>query len=223
MNELDKLVDTQGDHFRAVYAQRHRVLQDCGSHMKASLQRIRCSGWKRHEVIWNACLFLNTVCFDHSHLNFQLATQRDDWQRRLTARSLSVLLYEICEDLLRVFGKDFRESMTVLSLPETLFDQLGRETKAVSEFWSNHGSSLKVIRTIAGAHRDHDAMLLNDTIEGMDLFDLFTISNNLMELMNRLGQVSQAILTHASSVNPNGPPTHHSLPNRAERRKKKRS
>lgn len=223
MDELDKLVDTEGERFREVYTQRHKVLQDCGTHMKATLKQIRSNGWKNHEVIWNSCLFLNTVCFDHSHLNFQLAVQRDEWQRRLTARSLSVLLYEICEDLLRVFGKDFRESMTVLHLPDSLFSQLGVETKAVNDFWATHGSGLKVLRTIAGAHRDHDAMLLNETIEGVDLHDLFTISNKLLELTNRLGQVAQAILTQASSVNPNSLRSQQSLPNRAERRKKKRA
>lgn len=200
--EFDRLLDAAGQSLLRTFSARHEEIRRCTSEMRKTLEFIRQRGWKTHESIWNACLFLNRVSHDHSMLLVSLAKERDEDERRLTARKLALVLYEIAEDLPAVFGKAFRLSIETLRVPTELLSPLNDSTRKVGSFWRDHRSLLKQLRTVAAAHRDHDAVVLCNTIEGIDLFHLLKISLELGNMMNELGASAQAIVTYTASVRP---------------------
>jgi hypothetical protein len=128
--------------------------------------------------------------------------ERDIWKRRLIARSLALLLFEIGEDIPAVFGKKFREASAALGVPEDQLDAIGVETKKVSVFWNENRRLLKDIRTIAAAHRDHDAIALHEAIDGIDLFELLGLGIKLGSMMNTLGAATQLIINFTAQVEP---------------------
>lgn len=184
------------------FANRHVVIQECGEQMQQTVETIRSHGWKTHESIWNASLFLNTIAYDLSHNVYDMVYERDEWRRRMVARQLATLIFEIGEDLPGVYGKEFRTSCTALRVPDNRMKALDIELKRVSSLWKETRKVLKDIRTVAGAHRDHDSLKMNEVIKSIDLFALLGIGVKIGELINQLGAASQNILTATSSTMP---------------------
>jgi hypothetical protein len=199
---FDQLVDEQQKALIASFEDRHATIAGCGDLMKTTISTLRDRGWNQHESLWNAALFLNTVSYDLSIGLLDLVYERDNWRRRLIARSLALLLFEIGEDIPSVFGKSFREAATALGASKEDLKKLGAETKQVSAFWSEHRPLLKKIRTIAAAHRDHDAIALHEAIDAIDLFELLALGLKLGAMMNTLGKVTQLIINFTAGVEP---------------------
>jgi len=184
------------------FAKRHKVIAETNDIMLATASECRRRNWKIHTAIWNPCLFLNTVAFDLSYLAYELAYEEDQWKRGLTARHLATLLFEIAEDLPQVFGKDFNKALDALAVGSDLRDSFRSQLKSVSKFWANHREELKQIRTVCGAHRDHDAILLLQTIDQIDLFKILQLGISLDATLNKVGPAAQAIIAYTSTVQP---------------------
>ncbi len=199
---FDQLVDKEQTHLSATFGERHKALGECGELMKETIYFLRKQSWRTHEQIWNAALFLNTVSYDLSIRVIEMAHERDIWKRGLIARSLALILFEIGEDIPSVFGKKFREASTALGVSEDQLNAVGAETKKVSAFWNENRILLKEIRAIAAAHMDHDAIVLHELIDGIDLFDLLRLGILLGSMMNALGAATQPIINFTSELKP---------------------
>lgn len=197
---FDQLALKQQKSLVESFEKRHVTIAACCDVMKATVKALRDRGHKTHEPIWNAALFLNTVAYDLSIWIIDLVYERDIWKRRLTARSLALLLFEIGEDIPTVFGRLYRESAITLGVPEVQLKALGAETKKFAAFWNENRVLLKEIRTIAAAHRDHDSIILHESIDGMDLFELLGLAAKVGSLLNSLGSASQKIIIFTGEV-----------------------
>lgn len=118
------------------------------------------------------------------------------------ARSLALLLFEIAEDIPEVFGKPFRASLAALAVPTGLRACVDAKTKAINAFRNQHHLILKEIRTVAVAHREHDAIGLLETIERIELLEMLDLGLELGHLLNELGAAAQAVITYTSGVKP---------------------
>ena len=197
--------------FDGLAADDQRALTDMLQHRQMSIAEsnkvlrettadIRSRGWDTHYPLWNACLFLNTIAYDHSVQLSDLIYEKDTWKRNLIARNLCILLYETAEDVPVVFGQRFNKSLNDLNVDPETIRSFRAELKKMSTFWRNHRTMLKDIRTMCGAHRDHDALALYNAIETLDLVHVITISTELGTLLNKIGQASEAILNATSSI-----------------------
>lgn len=202
LNIFDQLAEKEQKALSAAFDKRHVTIAACGEVMKETISTLRNRGWKTHEPIWNAALFLNTVSYDLSIGLIDLVYEQDSWKRRLTARSLALLLFEIGEDIPAVFGKKFREAAMALGVTEGRLNALSAETKKISAFWNENRTLLKEIRTIAAAHRDHDAIALHELIDGIDLFELLGLGIKLGSMTNTLGAATQPIINFTAEVKP---------------------
>jgi len=202
LNIFDQLAKKKQDALLAMFADRHVTIAACGDVFKNTISTLRDRGWKTHEPIWNAALFLNTVSYDLSIGIIDLVYERDLWKRRLIARLMALLLFEIGEDIPTVFGKNFRAAAKALNVPEEHIAAVGAETKKFSVFWNENRSLLKEIRTVAAAHREHDAIALHESINGIDLFKLIGLAVTVGGLANSLGSANQRILTSSSTTKP---------------------
>lgn len=203
MDELDAHYDQDTEKKRANYVRNRKVYADCSKGFIGAIKRQRASGAKTHEKIWNACLYINTVGHDLLVSVEQFLFEReDDWRRRLALRNCVLIVYEAADDLGPVLGKDFRESCLTLKVPEDLMTDFNAKKRNVSLFKTSYEASFKEIRTIAGAHRDHDAMLIHETVENLDAPQVFRQVIEFGTLLNELGRATQNILTFTSGVRP---------------------
>lgn len=199
---FDQFAKKEQKALSASFDKRHVEIAACGDLMKSTVKTLRDRGWKTHEPIWNAALFLNTVAYDLSIGVIDLVYERDTWRRRFTARSLALLLFEIGEDIPTVFGRKFREAATTLGVSKDQLTAVGAETKQFSAFWNENRCLLREIRTITAAHRDHDAIALHESIDRIDLFELLGLAVKLGSLTNSLGAASQQIMIFTAEVKP---------------------
>ncbi len=199
---FDQLALDEREDLTHNFEKRHAEIERTNKLMISTIKDIRSRGWATHLAIWEPTLFLNTAAYDLSITLYDLVYEKNEWKRRLIARNLSTLLFESAEDLTAIFGKPFRESVAQLAVPYSLLNAFETEHKKLRVFWNNHAKMLKSIRTICGAHRDHDAVLMHETIESLDLLTMLRITIELGGLLNCIGPALQAIVTQASSVCP---------------------
>lgn len=196
------LTPSEQDALTESFEHRHRVISETNDIMLATASECRKRNWKTHAAIWNSCFFLNIVSFDLSYLIYDLAYEEDQWKRGLTARHLATLLFEIAEDLPQVFGKDFNRALDSLAVSIDLRNAFRSQLKFVSKFWTDHRDELKQIRTICGAHREHDAILLLETIDQIDLIKVLQLGLSLATALNNVGPAAQAIIEYTSTIQP---------------------
>ncbi|MGJ8643404.1 MAG: hypothetical protein ACSHX9_08365 [Luteolibacter sp.] len=199
---FDQLAEKEQQALSKAFDTRHVTIAACGDLLKNTVKTLRDRGWTTHEPIWNAALFLNTVSYDLSICMIDLVYERDIWKRRYIARSLALLLFEIGEDITTVFGRQFRQAATTLGVSKDQLNAIGDETKKFSVFWNDHRKLLKEIRTVASAHRDHDAIVLHESIDGIDLFNLLGLAVKLGSLTNSLGAATQQVVNFTSEITP---------------------
>ena len=78
------------------------------------------------------------------------------WRRRLQARTLVLLLYEVSRRLPKVLGGDFRRAVTAIGGHDSL-PALNAVHGRVTAFAAEYGSELSTLRNSVVAHRDCDA------------------------------------------------------------------
>lgn len=199
---FDQLAERNRRALTELFDARHQTFAGTTDAMVQTASKLRQRGWATHAALWNPCLFLNMVAFDLSYLLSDLAHERDAWRRRLTARHLATLLFEISEDLPGVFGRAFNKALDELRAPPELRDKFRSEMKAVSAFWNDNRGRLKEIRQVCGAHRDHDALLLHQSIAGLDLLETLQLGMELSAALNQIGNAAQAILSATAVIEP---------------------
>jgi hypothetical protein len=199
---FDMLAGTHKRQLRKQFARRNQEMGQCTQSMRDTISMLDARGWTTHRAVWNACLFINVVSHDLSLIVYDLTYERDQWKRNSHARALALLLYEIAEDIPAVLGKEFQRAMRTLDVPQEMQAALRKASKRNSEFWNDHRSLLKEIRTTAAAHRDHDAMKMLDVIDGIDLFTLHGLGLGLGNVLLELGAAAQPILTFTANKQP---------------------
>jgi hypothetical protein len=199
---LDQLLDEQRRWLTESFASRHMVLEDCSHALRQATAHCRANGFRAHEPICNACLFLNMIAHDLSVLVFDLAYERDEWRRRFIARSLALVLYEVADDLPAVFGKQFRDALRILAVPQDLVDNLNQQMARVSDYWNRNREMLSGIRTVSAAHREHDALKLHETIDSLDLLELLSLGLDFALVVNDVGPAAEAVFTFSVGVTP---------------------
>ena len=68
------------------------------------------------ERIHNVGLYLLLMDRDFAVLKVDMVSTFEDWRLKHTARQMGLLLYEVCDDLSHMFGKDFRTSLAALEV-----------------------------------------------------------------------------------------------------------
>jgi argininosuccinate lyase len=199
---VDKMVDEQAEQLRATFAKKHGELTQMTETLRKTIEQLRTQGFKTHEPLWNACLYLNIASHDLSLLVQDLSMKRDDWHRRFMARHLALLLYETTEDIRSLLGKTFRDALNRLGLLTRFEPRLKNARKPLDEFWDHHQAALKQIRIVSAAHRDHDALTTLSVIQSIDVHDFADLGMAFNNVLNGIAAALQQILTASSSVMP---------------------
>src|SRR5262249_12903510 len=91
--------------------QRLAVLDSTMSTVREQLANARTTGLDHLAGVYNVGLYLLLVDRVFSVVSIEMVSTFEGWPLRYTARHAALLLYEVCDDLTQMLGKDFRASL----------------------------------------------------------------------------------------------------------------
>lgn len=120
----------------------------------------------------NSLVFIRLSFMDILILQKRLALTKDKSEENLMARLLSLQLYEFFEDMGKIFGSSYSD--TILNLPNSadLTKSLNDLRKTFNEFKKEAIPILKEIRHNTIAHKDPDAFKQLNIIENININEI---------------------------------------------------
>lgn len=136
--------------------------------------------------VYDASLFIALLANDILISRGDQLIEHIPVKKNYYSRQLCLLLFEAIEDLPSVLGKDFRKALLAIPVDAGLVDELNQITKKLARLSHNYSADLKKIRTVAGAHRDHDASLQLSVIKTIDSGKIAQIAGELDSILDEL-------------------------------------
>lgn len=136
--------------------------------------------------VYNAGLFVALLEQDISAFNESIYLAPSEWHRQFHARGLAVLLYEGSEDVPQILGKKYRDSLKVLELGPDWFAALNSVSGKLSRFRQNHSEFLKNVRSLVGAHKDHNASAQLDLLVNLKSIEIYQLGAEFSEPLREL-------------------------------------
>lgn len=154
---------------------------------RGELVKARERGMIHAERVFNVSLFMLLVDRDFAVLRVDMVSSFEKWRLRFTARQVALLLYESCDDLSGMLGKDFRESVAFLGLSEGEMKELGEICSRLGKFKTAHHQFLYVeVRNLVAGHRAQDAVLFLETVEHLDHLKVFELAAEFYAIIHPL-------------------------------------
>ena len=124
---------------------------------------------------------------DFSVLKTEMVSTFEPWRLKYTARQVGVLVYESCDDLISLLGKDFRQSLAAVDIKDEEFRHLNEISKQLNEFRkNNHELLYNQIRNVVGSHRAQDSAEFLDAIEAIDPIQVFRLGGDFFDIVRSL-------------------------------------
>ena len=195
--KIREYIDENQDALRKHWRRKQHELEELLTVMKNALNEARRQSLPAIEVIWNAAAYITLVSFDLSVLGELQMFENEEWKRRYHARNTALLIFEALNDLPDVLGKGFRESMLVLPNGEDLLRDVSAAQKRLSRIRDKHAAELNEIRKYTTAHRDNSGLEQLRVVFDLQPAKIFRLSADFDSALNKLGEASQACMTHS--------------------------
>ena len=167
---------------------------------RKELLRCRELGLVDAERIYNVGLYLLLTDRDCAILKVQMVSSLENWHLRFTARQVALLLYEVCDDLIALLGRQFRESLLALSAAKDDIETFNKIYHALTQFREKNREFLyNSIRNLVAGHRSQDSLEFLRTVEGIDPLYVFNLGGEFYGIIKALIQfLTQALVRMAT-------------------------
>lgn len=163
-------------------------------HLEAAIQTLqqeqikaRERGLVHAERIYNVGLYILLVDRDFSVLKVEMVSTFEMWRLRFASRQMALLLYEVCDDLTKLLGKKFRDSLTALKINEAEMQKFNQLCKQLNELKkTNHQFLYHDLRNLVVAHRTQDSIEFLKAIEALDPMKVFKLGGDFFEIIHLL-------------------------------------
>lgn len=126
--------------------------------------------FEEEQIILNVAALAQQCSFETKGFQLLLYFEKNENSQARIIVNVSVMMYEWCEKLLGVSGKQLQD-ITKRLLTQNHVVQINMARKRVSDFYKNEKSMLYEIRNNVGAHRDQDFMKQMDVIDALSWSD----------------------------------------------------
>ena len=143
---------TTRNRWRTSRAERKRVVVLDATIQTLREQQSKCPerGLSHMERVHNVSLYFLLVDRDLSFWKLEMVSTFDLQRLRFAARQVALLLYEACDDLSELLGKQFRQSLPALGISETEIREFNAVSKRLSSFKASNEKLLyNDIRNVA--------------------------------------------------------------------------
>jgi hypothetical protein len=139
------------------------------------------------EQIHNVGLYLLLMDRDFAVLKVDMVSTFEDWRLKHTARQMGLLLYEVCDDLSQMLGKNFRASLAALEINDEEMKSFDQACKRLHQFKkTNYQFLYNDIRNLVAGHRAQDSLEFLKTIEQLDAMKVFRLGAEFFEINHQL-------------------------------------
>lgn len=152
------------------------------------------------ETVWNVSCHINLLSHDLMTYMLFLDIIDDRWARRTAVRSIAILLYEGCDDLQTMFGKEFRDACTQAGILSEVSADHRASTKQISAFRIKYEHQVKAIRDSSGAHREHDVVKFLNEFMTVEYSAIIDASQEFENLLGELADFTKRIMKRMSEV-----------------------
>ena len=181
-DELLKNCDNLKSRFQNSYKELEKRLDI----VEKTVRHASFNDWDNIKYLFNVAGFILTASLDLKIYGESLVFLNGYGKKELQIRNLCVLIYETSEDLEQILGKEFYEKCLECGISRDIIDELNNTKKKLSEFKNEHQKSLKTIRTIIGAHRDHDFVLQMDVIKNLSYSSFLSVVTKFDDIINNI-------------------------------------
>lgn len=133
-------------------------------------------------AVYRAGLYLLTVNRDISSIKVDLLTSNDWWLRKLLARNVALMIYEL--DMQKVTGAKFRAAIDFFSPPKKLKLDLESALLKLATVHAAIKLKLSDIRNYTIAHRDADALKQYRLIRNIDELEVARLAGDFFAAAN---------------------------------------
>ncbi|MFT3824165.1 MAG: hypothetical protein QM731_09605 [Chitinophagaceae bacterium] len=149
---------------------------------------------EKNKFFWNTARYISIISLDLKVLSKYQAFAETEWEKRLFARQVSLLVYESVNDILMFLGKDFKIVSVDYSDDEHFAVRLNEVRKKLNEFKEKHYKKIKEHRNNAMAHRDKDTGEQLRQIYSISWMDSVNMSSEYDSIINEIGSFLEAIM-----------------------------
>ena len=150
-------------------------------------RKARDGGLAHRERILNVGLYVLLMDRDFSVLRTEMVSTLEPWRLKYVAREVGALVYESCDDLTSLLGRDFRQSLTAIDVKEAEFQCLNDVCKQLNEFRkNNHELLYNQIRNVVSSHRAQDSVEFLNAIEAIDPLSVFRLGGDFFDIVRSL-------------------------------------
>jgi hypothetical protein len=155
---------------------------------------------KEHEYFWNLSGFLLLASLDIKINAEQLAFSKGFGKKEFYIKNLCLIIFEILDDVKGLLGNKFYKTSNSLNISQTLIDEFHAAKKPLSKFRHEHEKSLKIIRNLVSAHRDHNFILQMETFRGLDYTGFMVLVSEFDSIINNLTVPLQKIMLEVTGA-----------------------
>jgi hypothetical protein len=157
---------------------------------------------EKNKTFWNTARYINIVSLDLKILSKYQIFAQTEWEKRLFARQISLLIYESLDDILSLLGKEFKIISTNYSDDDRFTNQLNEIRKKLNVFKANHYEKIKAHRNSSIAHRDKDTNEQLKHIYSISWTESVNMSGDFDRIINELGRFLETIMRDGISDGP---------------------
>ena len=159
-------------------------------------------GLTKNSIFWNTARYINIVSLDLKLLSKHQAFAETEWEKRLFARQISLLIYESVDDILSLLGKEFKIIANDYKEDNSFSELLNEIRKKLNLFKSTHYEKIKAHRNNSIAHRDKDTNEQLKHIYSISWLDSVNMSSEFDNIINELGMFLEIIMRGGISDGP---------------------
>lgn len=126
--------------------------------------------FEEEQIILNIAALAQQCSFETKGFQLLLYFEKNENTQARIIANVSVMMYEWCEKLLGLSGKQLQDIAKRL-VTQNHVVQINVARKRVSDFYKNEKPTLSEIRNNVGAHRDQDFMKQMDVIDSLSWSD----------------------------------------------------
>jgi len=140
----------------------------------------------------NAFAFYRLSFLDIALLFKNFLTTKADLEKKIYAKMLVLNLYEFLEDIPQIFGKDFKDSLSILNNNE-LLDEFRNIKIDIQKIKSESHTYLKEIRNTVVGHKDHNTFIQVAVLDKIDFNEIETYCLTIYNLYLSLDTLEKKI------------------------------
>lgn len=147
-----------------------------------------------NKSIWNIAGFITLVSIDIKTIQLGIYFAENEWHKRFYARQACVIIYESCNDILELLGKEFKKDSSHLKNINDIETSLIKIRKDLNVFKKSHSNYLQNVRNHTMAHKDKDVLKQLNIIKDINWSNTIEIIVSFEENINSLGAVLKDLI-----------------------------